>query len=145
MGKRAEAINILPPFNGEGDHLIFEVSPKTYFTRFSMPYYNLLSNTDYSLIEEFVHQYKILCAGFAWFHLNAMRSRCRNKVKNAKSMSEESFVLIRDFLSMRYKDILSRTDSEMCSLRQKALFSFVYKNDYKSVKANLGVLDSLDL
>lgn len=143
LGKKDDVTNILPPFNGEGDHLIFEVSQNTYFRRYNMPYYNLLANTNYSLIEEFVHPYKMLCAGFAWFHLNAMRSRCREKVIMVKKKTPSAFVRISDFIVLSYKDILGMVDPNLFSLRQATLFSFVYKSDKKSVEDNIMFLDRL--
>lgn len=143
MGRKGEGINILPPFNGEGDHLIFRVTDKTYFRRFDMPYYNLLSNSSYSLIEEFVHPYRVLCAGFFWFHMNAMRERYRKDILRAKKKYVESFVPVREFLGLRYKDIVSMADRRIYSLRQNVLFSFIYKGFRSSIKENLNILDNM--
>lgn len=143
LGKKSDETNILPPFNGEGDHLIFAVSQDTFFRRYHMPYYNLLANTKYSLIEEFVHPYKMLCAGFAWFHMNAMRNRCRAKVSEAKNRYPSAFIKIYDFVEMSFEEILAKVDKDMFSLRQAILFTFIYKSDKKSVKDNIKLLNRL--
>ena len=143
LGGKNDVINILPPFNGEGDHLIFEVSEKTYFRKYNMPYYNLLTNTNYSLIEEFVHPYKILCAGFAWFHLNAMRNKCYEKVRGIRELLPSTFIQISNFVNLKYRDILNKADKNMFSLRQTVLFSFIYKSDKASIKKNVDLLEKL--
>lgn len=145
LGRRDKLINILPPFNGEGDHLIFEVSSETYFRKYNMPYYNLLANTNYSLIEEFVHPYKMLCAGFAWFHLNAMRDNIYDKVVSVKRKYPSCFEEIFDFLNMRYMDVILKVDKEMFSLRQKVLFSFTYKSDCRTILENVDILRKISL
>lgn len=145
LGRKGNGLNILPPFNGEGDHLIFRVSKKTYFRRFDMPYYNLLANSEYSLIEEFVHPYKVLCAGFAWFHLNAYRIKYRDEVRQVKAAFPKAFYKIKDFLNLDYYSILKLIDKNMYSLRQNILFSFVYKSDNSALKCNVGLLDNFKL
>lgn len=145
MGKKDEIINVLPPFNGEGDHLIFKVSSETYFRKYSMPYYNILSNSSYSLIEEFVHPYKVLCAGFAWFHLNAMRLKNREKVKTVMERNPRAFVKLSDFFNLKYEEIVDKADQTMFSVRQKVLFSFIYKSDVQSLKDNVRFLQNINL
>lgn len=143
LGKKSEIMNILPPFNGEGDHLIFKVSNETYFRRFEMPYYNALTNTNYSLIEEFVQPYKVLCGGFAWFHMNAMRNRYKDKVLYVKQKCGYAFVKLSDLFKLKYEDLLCKSDKEMFSLRQRVLFNFIYKSDVLTIKRNICVLKNL--
>lgn len=143
LGYENDVINVLPPFNGEGDHLIFKVSGRTYFEKYDMPYYNLLTSGKYSLIENFVHPYKIFCAGFAWFHLNAMRNRNIDKILNVKHMHEQAFVGLMDFIKMGYTEIIRRTDNKMFSLRQKVLFSYLFKSDRQSIENNISMLDRI--
>ena len=91
LGLKNDVLNILPPFNGENDHLLFKVSQKTFYRKFDMDYYNLISNSTYSLIEEFVHPYKPMLMGFCWFHMNAMRGRLKDKVLQVKNSKPDSF------------------------------------------------------
>ncbi len=133
LGGKSDLINVLPPFNGEGDHLIFRVSSKTYYEKFTMPYYNLLTTGKYSLIENFVHPYKILCVGFCWFHLNAMRERNRLKVLQVKAQNNNCFIDLLHFVKLGYKQILSMLDYDLCTNRQRTLFAFIYKCDRCSI------------
>lgn len=144
LGYRNDVINILPPFNGEGDHLIFKVSVQTYYEKFSMPYYNLLTSGRYSLIESFVHPYKTLCVGFSWFHLNAMREKCRNMVLQVKSKKQNCFMELNQFLSKKYEYILNKIDKDMCTNRQCTLFMFIFKSDSTSLKQNISFLKKYD-
>lgn len=143
LGLVNETLNILPPFNGENDHLLFKVSDKTYYRKFDMEYYNMISNSSYSLIEEFVHPYKPMFMGFCWFHLNAMRSRFKNKVLDVKHKSPESFEQIDSFLNLDYSKVESRADKRMHSLYQRVLFSYIYNADKETIKENLKILNVL--
>lgn len=141
LGGKNDIINILPPFNGEGDHLIFKVSSQTYYEKYNMPYYNLLTSGEYSLIETFVHPYKLLCVGFSWFHLNSMRKRSIERIIQVKRTNSDRFMEIELFLSMKYKDIISKVDKEMCTIRQRTLFMFVYKCDSSSIRRFINLLN----
>lgn len=140
LGNRNNVINIQPPFNGEGDHLIFKVSSLTHYEKYDMPYYNLLTSGSYSIIENFVHPYKILCVGFSWFHLNAMRIRCRDKVLQIRAEHPDCFIELKQFLAMKYKQILSKMDKDMCTNRQRTLFMFIYKCDSFSIRHYIELL-----
>lgn len=141
LGGKNSVINILPPFNGEGDHLIFKVSLQTYYKKSVMPYYNLLTSANYSLIEYFVHPYKIFCVGFSWFHLNAMRKNCKERIKQVKENNSSRFMELEIFLSMKYKDIMSKVDKEICTIRQRTLFMFIYKSDSSSLHRFIDLLN----
>lgn len=146
MGKQNKIINILPPFNGDGDHLIFRVSPQTYYVKYNMPYYNLLTTGKYSLIEWF-HQptnVKILPIGFSWFHINAMRKKNINKILQVKSKYPDSFIELQKFCNMNYSKILSSSDNTLFTARHRALFMFVFKASFKVIKHNLSILQKYD-
>ena len=75
--------------------------------------------------------------------MNAMRERYRKDILRVKKKYVESFVPVRDFLGLRYKDIVSMADRRMYSLRQNVLFSFIYKGFRSSIKENLNILDKM--
>lgn len=127
LGRKNEIMNILPPFNGEGDHVLFEVTAATYFERFDMPYYNQLCNTNRSLIEKFVHPYRIMPIGFAWKHINSERPFRYKQVKEAKRRFPNSYMRLDDFLNAKWSTILKRSDKTMFNTYQRALFTYVYK------------------
>jgi len=132
LGGMSDIINILPPFNGEGDHVLFKVSEQTYYGKMDMQYYNLLKSSNYSLIEIFIHPYRIMFVGFFWAHISAMRPNIKDrvlKVKNAKT-----YMPVEQFLALRYKRILKITDKSMFNMFQRILFSFIYKANRKQLK-----------
>lgn len=140
LGLKNNALNVLPPFNGENDHLLFKVSDQTYYRKFDMDYYNLISNSSYSLIEEFVHPYKPMFMGFCWFHMNAMRSRFKKQVLSVKQSNPEAFERIDTFLKYNYRTVERKADKRIHSLYQRVLFSFIYNADKRSIASNLDIL-----
>lgn len=144
MGLKNEEMNVLPPFNGETDHLLFKVSDKTYYRRFDMEYYNMISNSSYSLIEEFVHPYRPMFMGFCWFHMNAMRSRFKKQVLSVKQSNPEAFERIDTFLKYNYRTVERKADKRIHSLYQRVLFSYIYNADKRSIVSNLDILNKND-
>ena len=140
LGLKNNALNVLPPFNGENDHLLFKVSNQTYYRKFDMDYYNLISNSSYALIEEFVHPYKPMFMGFCWFHMNAMRSRFKKQVLSVKQSNPEAFERIDTFLKYNYRTVERKADKRIHSLYQRVLFSFIYNADKRSIASNLDIL-----
>lgn len=137
LGRVSGETNILPPFNGEGDHVIFKVSAATYYRRFKMQYYNVQRKSSYSLIEEFVHPYRIMFVGFCWLHICAMRPGTIGRVLSVKGHCPNAFESMRNFLSWDYETILRHADKTMFSLFQRILFAFVYKADRNSLRHSL--------
>lgn len=137
LGAMKSGINILPPFNGEGDHVIFKVSERTYYEKYEMAYYNKHKTSTYSLIEMFVHPYQLMFVGFFWTHISAMRPSVADKVKKARLENPSSFMQMREFLGLKYKQILKKTDKNMFNLFQRILFAFIYKANSKQLKSSL--------
>lgn len=134
LGGITKDVNILPPFNGEGDHVIFEISANTRYEKFDMPYYNTARTNRYSLIEEFKHPYRIMFIGFMWTHIAAMREEVKYKVEGEKVRHPKCFSEISKFSNMSFTEIESKSDKEMFSLFQRILFSFVYPKSRQILK-----------
>lgn len=127
LGKEGEnGLNLIPPFNGEGDHLVFPMSRGLHYEPFEMPYYSKLVGSTYSIIEQFVHQYKVFYLGFSWFHLNTMRPGVVERVQTIKKTNPECFVALDVFLSQSFISIERHSDFRMFSLFQRLLFSFIF-------------------
>ena len=74
--------NVLPPFNGVGDTLFFELSPETYFIPFKLPHAGADGRYAFSYIEILKKPtQRMLYGGFIWYHLAALRSQLREKNK----------------------------------------------------------------
>ncbi len=134
FGRIGTGINILPPFNGEGDHVLFEISENTRYEKFDMPYYNIARANRYSLIEEFKHPYRIVFMGFMWTHIAIMREGVRDKAEDEKRRNPKLFAEISRFLDMSFTEIDNKSDKEMFSLFQRILFSFVYPKSRQNLK-----------
>ena len=53
IGKCTKYINILPPYNGTGDHLIFKATDNTFYVPFDSESYNLQRSEKFTIIEHF--------------------------------------------------------------------------------------------
>lgn len=134
-----DGINIHPPYNGEGDTLIFKVSNETFYTRH--PSNTSKSELSYSVTEDF-HQpcSRIMYAGPAWFHLHANRAHCYEKVKNTKGKNPELFVPIKAFMEMSYIEVHNKMDCKAHSLYQRTLFALIHKVGRYIIKKHLSLL-----
>lgn len=137
LGSVKDEINILPPFNGEGDHLIFKISEYTRYVKFEMPYYNTMRSSSYSLIEEFKHPYRVMFLGFFWIHISSMRPNVTEKVKSVRKKFPNVFISLEDFLRLNFRDIDAKTDKRMFRLFQRILFSFVYTANKEQLKRSI--------
>lgn len=115
-----DGFNIHPPYNGEGDTLIFRVSEKTFFSK-------VVNETNYTITEQFNCPYKMMFAGPVWFHLHANRDYCKGKVKKVKDEHPELFVPLENFYKMSYKDVHNKMNWKSHTLYQRILFALIHK------------------
>ena len=127
-----DTVNAHPPYNGEGDTLIFKITDKTYFTRY-------VANRSF-VIERFNNPYKVMFGGPVWFHLHAMRNYCRDKVQKCKDNYPEQFVPVENFPSMKYKDVLGKWDTKSQTLYQRILFALIHKTGADKIYRHLFLL-----
>lgn len=128
-----DGVNIHPPYNGEGDHLIFRVSDQTYF-------YKVIITSARVVIEAFECPGKVMYAGPVWFHLHANREYCWNKVKAMRDKHPEWFVPVEDFPSMSYNKVHDKMDKKSHSLFQRTLFALVHKIGINRMKKHFYLL-----
>lgn len=136
-----DKFNIHPPYNGEGDTLLFRVSENTFFSR----YYNI-DKRPYTVVEKFNHPYKVVLADSPiWFHLHANRTYCVEKVRKVKKDHPELFVSLEEFLKMNYKEVLRKMDPQVNTLYQRILFALVHKMGLKTVRKHLPLLEKIKI
>lgn len=128
LGRKCDPMNILPPFNGENDHLIFKITDKTFYKPLVSKYYNLQHTSSYSVIEEMVHPYIPINVGFCWHHLNACRMAYSQKTEESFKKHRDSYMRINEFLNTDFKSIEKKSDKSMFTLYQRILFSFLFEN-----------------
>lgn len=129
---------INPPYNGEGDHLLFPVSDGTHFERW------YVDREPYSVIENFLHPYRVLLADHPiWFHLHANRNYCEENVRRVKSKHPELFVDPVRFVRMTAWEMLGKMDVKAHTLYQRTLFALVHKMGKQTVENHLSLLDKI--
>lgn len=129
-------INTHPPYNGEGDTVIFKLSPKTFFTRTSS------SNGSYSVTERFSNPSKMYFSEPVWFHLHALRKHCRAKVALTKKENPELFIDIPNFCKLSYNDLLRLSSPQVPTVYQKTLFAFIHSISSNNILSNIQILDN---
>ena len=130
-----DGVNIHPPYNGEGDTVIFKIAENTYWTR------RFSDKRTYSVTEQFHNPYKIMFTYPIWFHLHANRKYCWNKVKEMKESHPECFVPIDDFLTMSYKEVYCKMDKKVHTLFQMILFALMHKIGKYMLKTYMCLLE----
>lgn len=129
-----DGVNIHPPYNGEGDTLIFKISDKTYYSK-------CVNYSKQTVTEIFNHPYKVIFTVPVWFHLHANRNYCWAKVKKMKDEHPECFIPIKRFSVMTYKEVHDRMDKKSHSLYQRILFAIVHKIGSSWIKGHLYLLE----
>ena len=144
LGLKNNYMNILPPMNGVGDHLIFKVSPQTYYVPFDDSFYSMMRSDKYTLIEKFIYpDYTLLPIGILWFHLNMMRPKLYEKVMFVKHNHPDSFILFDKFIKQSFFKIQNKVDTRMVSRSHLLYFQWLYSvtrfedNDYDSLLLNV--------
>ena len=126
LGKCNEIINILPPYNGTGDHLIFKATDRTFYVPLDSPSYNRQRSDKFSLIERFVGDKFPIPVGVFWIHLNAMRSNVKNRVVRCFNEHSDYFISLDAFLRANYiRDLEKKIDSSIAGTNERALFQLL--------------------
>ena len=145
LGKINDIINILPPYNGAGDHMIFKVTDEVYYKPYDCPSYNVQRSDSYTYIEQFVQPKKTFYIGAMWFHVNAMRKNCRDKVSLAKKKYSFSFMPIKSFLKSNFVfDIIPKMKDNFVNGDMKALFCFLHQTETDEIEKNMYLLSSIN-
>ena len=135
-----DGVNIHPPYNGEGDHIIFPLSSETFFTKHVGN--RAINRATYSITEDFHHPYRTMFGGFCWFHMHANRKHCRAKVVTEKVLSPHLFVPVDEFQHMSYQQILTKMAGKIDVLYKKIYFSIAHKLFSYQFKDNIYRLTS---
>ena len=133
MGHQHELINILPPFNGAGDHLFFKVNDGCYYRPFDCCIYNILLSNKYTLIEEFVCPYKNVIGGYFWKHLNMERPNVKAKINEVFSKHPDYFIPYKELQNKCYYDINSIIEPEMYEMETRTFSQFVFPFSIKDL------------
>lgn len=119
LGRETSDLNILPPFNGVGDHLIFKVKSNTRFIPYDCEEYKTMISGDYTYIEKLVGNSRFFLNGFLWWHLNGMRKNIIGKQRENIQNYPESFLLFDKAVCFSPEELLSLCKSTLCTLQYK--------------------------
>lgn len=129
MGKCTDTINILPPYNGTGDHIIFKVTQDTYYQPLDSAEYRSQRSDTYSLIEIFHGAHYPKPVGLFWYHMNTMRPNVFPKLKSVFSENHDYFKSLNEFEQLDYiKDLEHHIDNSLASTNVRALFQFLHQS-----------------
>ena len=110
------------PFNGEGDTVMFKIKDNTYFAK--MPDYSTRRD---SLVEQFIHPYKVMYVGFFWIHIRVMRPSSYLQAMNILKEDPQSYITYDEFKLLSYSEIMKRSSIYIFRTVQRVLFAFIYK------------------
>ena len=132
-----DGTNILSPYNGEGDHLIFKVTPATYFEPTIDKAYNKLNKVGLSVIERLKGGGPIISIGLYWCHLNSYRKKTYANIKNYLNLYSDAFADIDSFSRLDYFNELRKNGFDMTTKGQCVHFDLVHNDlgDYEKRKA----------
>lgn len=143
LGERGESINLLPPFNGIGDHEIFKVTPNCRYEAIDMPSYSMSRSDSYTLIEIFVSKTKRLPVGFFWWHMNSMRPSVYQRVLKRKAEKPGRFELLDHFLEKNIREIVASVDQSMINSASRMFYLYIYPFSGSSLKESLKKLKNI--
>lgn len=129
IGKCGLSLNILSPFNGIGDHLLFEINRKTKFIPYDCIKYNVLSTSKYSYIERLVGVGKAWPIGFFWFHLNGMRRNIYKEQLRNLELCSNAFMPIDEFIHTKFDEIDNLIPKELLAPRIRKTFRFLHNGE----------------
>lgn len=119
--------NILGPFNGVGDTVIFRVTDKTHFEPIVNEAYNMLTGGKKNVIETFCGKERswTYCTP-VWLHLNACRKNIWAKTLESFRTYREKFVAYDVFVNSDYRKTLQASDEEIFSGQAKIYFGSIF-------------------
>lgn len=130
--------NIHPPYNGEGDHIIFPLTNETFFKKHEE---NRAENrSSYSVTEDFTHPYKVMIGGICWFHQHANRIHCWKNVKKEKNISPHLFIPIEHFIELSTKAFITKMNNKINNLHKKNYFAIVHILFREQIKQHIDKL-----
>ena len=94
----------------------------TYFAK--MPDYSTRKD---SIVEQFIHPYKIMYVGFFWTHIRVMRPSSYLQAINILKEDPDSYIAYEEFKELSYKEIIDRSSKDVFRIFQRMLFAFIYK------------------
>lgn len=141
LGKYGLPLNILPPFNGVGDTVVFKVRKRTRFVPYDCKEYGVLASSKYSYIEKLVGVSRAFPVGFFWFHLNGMRKNIYKEQLSNLEMYPKSFMPIKKFICTKFDDISDSIPSEFSASQSRKTFSFLHNGEIS--KTPIQILEKL--
>ena len=132
-----EELNILPPYNGLGDHIVFKITKRSKYKPIVKPNYNIMTSSKYSIIEQFYGVSKALPFGLMWFHMNGMRIKIFNKQVNNFTYKPQKFIPFKNFKDTKFSELASQIPTQMISKRIINLFNLLHTGSLQKISQNI--------
>lgn len=129
MGMDENGVNILSPYNGVGDTVVFKVTPKVKFVPYTCEEYNKLISSKFSLIERLIGVGKSLPYGFIWIHMNRMRKGVYQKQLEYMEKYPQCFMPIEMFAKSSFKSLGFQIPESLLNNQMRYLFSILHDGD----------------
>lgn len=125
------------PYNGVGDHLVFEASEDTYYVPWDMVDYQTTDGR-HTFIEKFQRpKLKICILGYYWFHLKLMKKDVYNETINYSKIHNQDIVPIVKLSELSFDDILKHLEEQPY---RKSFLNFVHNFDHTDIKSHINIL-----
>jgi len=125
--------NILPPYNGVGDTLIFRVSRQTYFEPYTDINYEQQNKAIGCLIERLVGVNMAMFAGVFWIHLNSHRRVYAEVLEHNIRKYTDRYLPIDDFVKCKFLRVIKNTNKLLCSFRYRLSFAMIHNSMSKQL------------
>ncbi len=133
-----DRFNTHPPYNGEGDHLIFKICPTTCYKKL----YNMSQPT--KVIEEFHHPYRVVVSpNPVWFHLHALRPSIHPRVLEVKLKYPHLFARPADLIRMSYGTVTRLMGNRPDRLFQRILFVLIHRMGMDATEKYIATIGSI--
>ena len=126
-------VNIMSPYNGEGDHQIFRVTNHTFFIPAIDKAYNELNNLRTSVIERLTGTGPILPCGIFLCHLNACRKPIYAATLENINSHSQAFATLDEFSGAQFFELSKQHRFDMSSPKKAVLFDFIHNDIGKQI------------
>lgn len=121
-------LNVLPPYNGVGDHVVFRKTSDTFFKPMESATYAAFNSHRRSFIEIFVGVRYPFPYGIVWMHLNAMRKTVYRQQEENFIHSPWSFLSIEQFAKLPFDKIDYVKNPILFSERSQHFFRILHNS-----------------
>lgn len=118
--------NILPPYNGVGDTVVFRVTRDTYFEPYTDMSYETQNKSCGCLIERLTGVKNPMFAGLYWIHLNSHRIAYSASLKENEQKYPDRYLALNDFADADFMEAIKKSPETLCPFRYRLTFAMIH-------------------